>query len=129
MIDIIGFINATKAKQVDLADKLGVSQTAISMVKNGKLEIPKSWIDIIEQEYHINISDFTINSDNISNNTVSEPKEEYIKDRSNDEKLIESIFEMIRNNEKLIDNNSKLVEINATMSHFIISKLNEIKSL
>jgi transcriptional regulator with XRE-family HTH domain len=126
MIDIVKFINATKATQVDLADKLGVSQTAISMVKNGKLEIPKLWIDIIEKEYKININDFIINSDNISNNITSEPKEEYSTSVSTVDKMVEAIFEIIQSNQKLIDNNTKLIETNSDLSQFLIQKLNEM---
>jgi transcriptional regulator with XRE-family HTH domain len=116
-LDVERYIDSIKANQNELADKLGVSQAAISKVRNGKMDIPRSWIPIIKQNYNVDITDF-ITNDNIA----SDPKPEYIKGEGMGDKLIDSIFEMIKNNEKLIDNNSKLVEINAELSHFILTK-------
>lgn len=106
-----------KLDQRHIAELTGLDQAIISKYENKKY-VTQYVTDTLL--YHIpELESYMINeSDQISDHRV-----DYTKDRSKDQKLIESIFEMIRNNEKLIDNNSKLVEINASLSNFILNKL------
>lgn len=116
-IDIERYIDSINANQNELADKLGVSQAAISKVRNGKMEIPKGWIPIIKHNYNVDITDF------ITTQVIAEPLTNYESKKESSTDVLSTLFQMIKNNEKLIDNNTKLVDINAELSNFILSKL------
>ena len=122
MIDFERFMKLIKITQIELADKLGVSQTAISMVKNGKMEMPKNWIDIIKTEYNQDITNFISNT---ASSIASEPQEKY-------ETPINRILETISNsnqnlsasNRILVDTNRHLTDSNSRLQDQLI-KINE----
>ncbi len=120
MIDIAGFINATKATQLELSEKLGISQSAISMVKNGNMDIPKSWIDIIFKEYKINISDFTEDLD-----TLKDPEVKYSAKKQDDNKdnLIKSILNLTESNKILAESVSEAIRLNGILIQEIKKEL------
>lgn len=112
MIDIERFMSSMKITQSDLATKLGVSQTAISLVKNGRMDFPQSWISIIEQEYKVDISNF------ISPDIVSEPPEPY---EPANNRAIDTVAEA---NKILATANKQLAEVNARMQDQML-RINE----
>jgi transcriptional regulator with XRE-family HTH domain len=120
MIDIVGFINATHATQLELSDKLGVSQSAISMVKTGKMDIPKSWIDIISSEYKVDVSDFTYDED-----TLKEPEVKYNpkKTEENKDHLIKSILNLTESNKILAESVSEAIRLNSQLINRIKQEL------
>jgi len=122
MIDFERFMKSIKITQIELADKLGVSQTAISMVKNGKMEMPRNWIDIIKHEYNQDITNF-ISDTAIS--IASEPQERYDTPMT---RIIDTITDSNNNlsasNRILVDTNRQLSDINTRLQDQLI-KINE----
>jgi transcriptional regulator with XRE-family HTH domain len=122
MIDFERFMKLIKITQIELADKLGVSQTAISMVKNGKMEMPKNWIDIIKTEYNQDITNFISKA---SSSIASEPQEKY---ETPSIRIIETITNSNQNlsasNRILVDTNKQLTETNSRLQDQLI-KINE----
>lgn len=106
----------------DFADKSKYNYTYLSELKNEKKPLTKEFVQVISTRFEVKFN-LIVNTEPINHVIASEPKTEYISSHGSGDKLIDSIFEMIRNNEKLINNNTKLVDINAELSNFILSKL------
>lgn len=57
MIDIKLIVNELNITQAELAFQLGVSPTAVSAVRNGRIDFPKDWSRILKEKFNINVDD------------------------------------------------------------------------
>lgn len=116
MFDIELLMADMKMTQNELATVLGVSQTAISKVKNGKMDIPESWVDLLNEKYNVIITKYFKES-----NVINDPKEVYetnnINVSSEDKKeiLMKSILNLSESNKILADSVHKAIILNEKM--------------
>ena len=97
MFDIELLMADMKMTQNELATVLGVSQTAISKVKNGKMDIPETWVDFLNEKYDIVITKYFRQSD-----VLNDPREEYISNNTNSN-LVSSILNLTESNKILAE--------------------------
>jgi len=112
---------------VQLADLLGCKQSTISSWESGVSEPGPKYLSKLSELFGINLIDVIYKTDN--NDIASEPMVVYEKtpsvEKSKD--VMDSLYELIKNNEKLIDNNTKLVETNAMLSKYVIQLKNKME--
>ena len=92
--------------QNELATVLGVSQTAISKVKNYKMDIPEAWKKLIMQKYNIDITNYYIKNTPVA----SEPEELYIAKKQDDNEYLHIIKSLASSNEKLAKSVEKMAD-------------------
>lgn len=109
MFDIELLMNDLKMTQNELSTVLGVSQTAISKVKNGKMDIPEAWIDLLNQKYNIIITKY------FKTDVASEPQAEYVVRENNTDNLIRSLLNITESNKILAESVKKAIENNSIL--------------
>jgi len=114
MFDLETLMNDLKLTQIELAKELGVSQTSISKVKNGQMDIPEKWIDHLNTKYDIIITKYFKESV-----IASEPMEEYVADTQKKD-LIKSLLNLSESNKTLAESVNEAIKLNA----MLIEKLN-----
>ena len=108
MIDLKAITKDLKLSQLEISQLLGVSQTAISMVSNGKMDFPSAWEQILIDKLGIDISKYYLKSD-----MVSEYQEKYV---SKKEILQQAIINLSESNKLLSESNKILAESNKMMA-------------
>ena len=113
---------------VQLADLLGCKHSTIVSWENGVNEPGPKYLYKLNKVFNVEILSLLKESDNNDiNSIVGEPISIYEKAQSVEKSkgVLDSLYELIKNNEKLIENNTKLVETNAMLSKFVIDYKNE----
>lgn len=109
MFDIKLLMSDLKLTQSELATILGVSQTAISKVKNGYMDIPEAWVDLLNEKYNIVITKYY---KGISE--ITEPSEIYQVDDQK-QNLIKSLLNLTESNKVLADSVNEAIKLNAIL--------------
>lgn len=81
MFDLQNFLKANKITQKQFSKEIGKSQTAISMVVNGEMDLPKEWLELILETYKVNPDDYILENSAISHKG-NEPAHNYRKQPS-----------------------------------------------
>lgn len=63
MVDIEAIIRKSKKTQIQLADAIGVSQSAISKVKKGQMQMPEEWKPLIKEYTGLDPDDFLVTNE------------------------------------------------------------------
>ena len=60
MYDLQRLLKDIKVTQKDFSEMVGVSETAISRVKNGSMVMPNDWLYIIEEKYNLDLRKYLL---------------------------------------------------------------------
>ncbi len=115
---------------VQLADLLGCKHSTIVAWENGTNEPGPKYLYKLNKVFNVEILSLLKQSDNNDNYSMaSEPMSVYERTPSVEKPkdVMDSLYELIKNNEKLIDNNTKLVETNAMLSKYVIELKNNME--
>lgn len=117
MFDLKSLAKDLKLSQNELSNMLGVSQTAVSLVYNGKMDLPVAWEEVLKEKINVDISKYYINK--------SDPSDVTQIYKSKDP-AVNSIIENLSEANKIIaESNRLLSESNKVLSESI-SKAIEI---
>lgn len=109
MFDLESLMYDLKMTQSELATVLNVSQTAISKVKNGKMDIPEAWLDHLNEKYNI------ITTKYYKAEIAADPQEVYQVKENNTDSLIKSLLNMSESNKILAESVRKAIENNSIL--------------
>jgi len=113
MFDLELFMSELKLTQNELAIVLSVSQTAISKVKNGKMDIPEGWLPILKLHYDVDYEKYyVIHKDD---NIINEPQSLYNSNPDSREYLLQSIFNLTESNKILAFSVSEAIRLNGVL--------------
>jgi len=110
MFDLERFMKDNSLTQNDLARELGVSQTAISKVKNGNMDIPEAWLKYFNSKYDVIITNYFKN--NSSEKTIDETYSTNITEDNKKEILMKSLLNLTESNKILADSVHKAIALN-----------------
>jgi transcriptional regulator with XRE-family HTH domain len=99
-----------KMTQSELATVLGVSQTAISKVKNGHMDIPEAWVDYLNEKYDVIITKYFY-----SVSELKEPPAQYESIMTDTLYLLKSVFNLTESNKILAESVYKAIDANVKL--------------
>ena len=109
MFDLETLMNDLKLTQNDLAKELGVTQGAISKVKNGHMDIPEAWVDHLNAKYDLVITKYFVDS-----SMLKDPLETY-EVQNKDKDLIKSLLNLTESNKSLAESVNEAIKLNAML--------------